>query len=82
MAKEPGPIEPAQCRAARALLEMNQKELAQAARVGSATIKRFEVDKQSPIRNNMAAIRKALEDAGVMFLDRTKTRGPGVCLKE
>ena len=61
---------------------MKQLELARAARVGTATIKRFEVDRQAPIPNNMAAIRKALEDAGVMFLDRTKTRGPGVCLKE
>ena len=28
------------------------------------------------------ALRRAFEDAGVLFLERTKTRGPGVCHKE
>jgi hypothetical protein len=34
------------------------------------------------IENNMAALRRALEDAGVEFIDRGKTKGPGVRLRE
>jgi hypothetical protein len=35
------------------------------------------------IKNNMAAApRRALEDAGVEFIERSKTKGPGVRLKE
>jgi hypothetical protein len=30
----------------------------------------------------MAALCRALEDAGVEFIERTKTKGPGVRLKE
>jgi hypothetical protein len=29
----------------------------------------------------MDATRKAFEEAGVIFTEPTKTRGPGVCLK-
>ena len=31
--------------------------------------------------NIMVAFRKALEEAGVIFTEPTKTRGPGECLK-
>ena len=34
-----------------------------------------------PPRLGGIALVRALEDAGVVFLDRTKTRGPGECLK-
>jgi hypothetical protein len=30
----------------------------------------------------MAAIRKVLEDAGITFIDRNKSGGPGVRLRE
>jgi hypothetical protein len=75
-------IDAAQCRAARALLNWNQLELAHAANIGTATLKRFEVGLRIPIPNNMAAIQKVLEEAGIKFIDRNKSGGPGVRLKE
>ena len=75
-------IEPAQCRAARALINMNQLELAHAANLGTATVKRFEVGLRTLIPNNMKAVIQALEEAGIEFIPRTKTKGPGVRLKE
>jgi transcriptional regulator with XRE-family HTH domain len=67
-------IDAAQCRAARALLGWNQLELARAANIGTATLKRFEVGLRTPIPNNLVAIRKVLENAGVKFIDRGKGR--------
>jgi transcriptional regulator with XRE-family HTH domain len=56
-----------QSRAGRGLLNWNQNELADAANIGRATIRRFEAGHRTPIPNNLAAIRQALEDAGVIF---------------
>jgi predicted RNase H-like nuclease (RuvC/YqgF family) len=55
---------------------------AEAAGLGHATLKRFERGVHMLIENNMAALRRALEDAGVEFIDRGKTKGPGVRLRE
>ena len=76
-------ISPAQSRAARALLNWSQPQLAEASRVSVSTIRDFETGKRSPIDNNLAAIRAALEAAGVVFLDAGDLRagGAGVRLK-
>jgi hypothetical protein len=37
----------------------------------------FETCRRLPIQNNLAAIRKALENAGVKFIDAGKGGGPG-----
>ena len=50
--------------------------------MGSATLKRFERGVHMLINNNMVALVRALEDAGIEFIPRTKTKGPGVRLKE
>lgn len=42
----------------------------------------FENCRRLPIQNNLAAIRKALENAGVKFIDAGKGGGPGLRLKE
>jgi transcriptional regulator with XRE-family HTH domain len=74
-------IEPSQCRAARGLLDWTQAELAAASDIGISTLRRFEQGQQNPIPNNLAAIRRALEKAGVRFINAGKGGGPGVRLR-
>jgi transcriptional regulator with XRE-family HTH domain len=58
---------PDDVRAARALLQWSQGDLAKEAAVGISTIAEFEKGSRTPIANNVAAIRRALEAAGVRF---------------
>jgi transcriptional regulator with XRE-family HTH domain len=57
-----------QCRGARAMLGWSQAELAEAASVSKTTIVDFERGTRIPHRNNLAAIRRALETAGIEFI--------------
>src|SRR6478735_777235 len=72
-------ISSAQMRAARALLRWSALDLAKASKVGVATIRRVEVvDGEIPVTlANEAALRQALEAAGVEF---TNGDQPGVRL--
>ncbi|MBS7536754.1 helix-turn-helix transcriptional regulator [Ancylobacter sonchi] len=74
-------ISPDQCRAARAILNMEQNALAAAASVSRGVIIDFEKGRRTPGTNNLAAIRAALETAGVIFIDQNGN-GPGVRLRE
>ncbi|WP_293802243.1 helix-turn-helix transcriptional regulator [uncultured Bosea sp.] len=58
-------ITPAQCRAARALLDWSQQDLAKAAHLGLSTIRDFEKGRRVPTHNNLQGIKLALEEAGV-----------------
>ena len=64
-------ISSAQMRAARALLRWSALDLASASKVGVATIRRAEVvDGEIPvIPANEAALRQALEAAGIVFIE-------------
>lgn len=75
------PLSPAQCRAARALVEMDQATLGEAARVSRNTIVAFEKNQRTPNPNNLMAICAALEAAGVVFIAENGN-GPGVALKK
>lgn len=57
-----------QSRAARALLEWSQVDLARAAGMSKSTVTDFESGKRTPIPNNMDAIRAAFEAAGIEFI--------------
>lgn len=63
-------IVPSQCRMARAALNWTVKDLAERARVGEATIARFERSTVHPIPATLAAVQRALEAAGVEFIER------------
>jgi len=71
----------AQIRAARALLRWSAEDLASAASVGIATVRRAEAEDGIPSTTiaNLIAIRHALEAAGVKFLSENGD-GPGVRL--
>ena len=74
-------IDPAQCRAARGLLKWTQQELADAADVGLTTVKDLESGERRTIARNQEAIRRALEQAGVEFIEENGG-GAGVRLRE
>src|SRR5512137_1516432 len=58
----------AQFRAARALVDWSQDELAARAGVGRATVGDFERGARKPMRQNLLAMRRTLEAAGILFL--------------
>ncbi|MGA7808668.1 helix-turn-helix domain-containing protein [Bradyrhizobium sp.] len=66
---------PDQSRAARGLLDWSQAELAARSNLSESTIRDFEKGRRIPSINNLAAIRRALEAAGVEFIDGDQ---PGV----
>jgi hypothetical protein len=76
-------ITSAQIRAARALLRWSAEDLARAAVLGVATVRRAELaEGETPMTaaNNLA-VRRALETAGVEFIDRNGG-GEGVRFKK
>lgn len=73
-------IAAAQCRAARALLEWTEVQLADAAGVELTVIGHFEARLHRPSREQQRKIRKALEDGGVVFIAENGG-GAGVRLK-
>lgn len=57
-----------QCRAARGLLGISQRELAEAASVSLSAVLDFETATRSPRPATLAALRRAFEEAGVVFI--------------
>ena len=62
-------ITPAVCRAARALLGWKQRQLALAADISINTVRNFEGEKGEPIPITVLAIERALEKAGIEFIE-------------
>ena len=78
-------ITASQIRAGRALVDWTGARLAEAAGLALQTIRRME-SQIGPGRSsaaNVEAVRRALEDAGVVFLDADESNGvgPGVRIK-
>lgn len=75
-------LEPAQIRAARALLGWRQEDLSKASGVGTATIQRIEKsDRQiAGYVSTLVRIQKAFQEAGVLFIDDDEMAGIGLRL--
>jgi transcriptional regulator with XRE-family HTH domain len=71
-------LSPAQCRAARALLNWSQEDLVRASGITKKTIADFERGATTPRANTLSQIQAALEAKGIGFINGD---GPGVRLK-
>ncbi|MBY5630429.1 helix-turn-helix transcriptional regulator [Rhizobium leguminosarum] len=74
-------LTPSQCRAARALLDWSQQQLADQSKIGNATIRNFESGKSAPQHATLDVLRRCFESAGIMFIDQNGN-GPGVRLRD
>ena len=81
--KKSKPLTSAQIRASRGLLRWSAEDLAREAALGLATIKRAEgaESETSMTTANDLAVRRAVEAAGVEFIDENGG-GPGVRLRK
>ena len=74
-------ITPGQCRAARALIGWSQQDLAAQAGVGIMTVHQLEKDGSQPRRATLEVVQRALESAGVEFIEENGG-GAGVRLRK
>jgi transcriptional regulator with XRE-family HTH domain len=70
-----------QIRAARALVGWSRDRLAAESKVPSVTIGEFETGKTDPRLTTVGKLQRALERAGVRFLDADDDGGPGLRFK-
>jgi len=61
-------MSPEQCRAARGWLGLSQDDLAKRANVSLSTVRDFEKGRHVPIAATLAAMRRAIEAAGVELI--------------
>jgi hypothetical protein len=73
-------ILPAQIRAGRAMLDWSQEQLATAAQIGVSTVRDFESQRRLTAFEGLPAMKRALENEGLMFLPGNDDAGPGVRL--
>jgi len=76
-------ITPAQCRAARALIQWSQQQLADEAKVGVVTVRQFELGGTTPRNSTLDVMQRALEAAGIVFVadGESSNEGEGVRMK-
>jgi hypothetical protein len=81
---QPPALTSAQLRAARALIRWSAEDLARESTLGIATIRRAELrDSATKLTAaNDLAVRRALEKAGVEFVDDSASGGVGVRLRK
>ena len=59
-----------------------QQELARRAGVGLSTVRDFEKGERTPIANNLAAIQRVIEEAGIRLLFREDGEPTGITADE
>jgi transcriptional regulator with XRE-family HTH domain len=70
-----------QVKMARAALGWGVRDLASKAGVAANTVSRYE-NGADALGDTLERIQRALENAGVIFIDQSEERGPGVQLKD
>ncbi|BAT20523.1 helix-turn-helix domain-containing protein [Asaia bogorensis] len=70
-----------QCRAARAMLGLSQRDLARMAEMAHRTVADFETNARTPHIRTLRAMRETLEACGAVFIPADAQFGPGVRLK-
>jgi transcriptional regulator with XRE-family HTH domain len=77
-------IFPVQISAARVLLGLSQLKLARLASVSIGTVKRIEAerDQLAGTMRTISKIQRALESAGIVFIEQNDSQGPGVRLRD
>jgi transcriptional regulator with XRE-family HTH domain len=75
-------LTPLQLRAARVLTRWSRAQLAKASKTSADTITDFETRGSNPKLLTVMAWRRALEKAGVIFIEPDEQLGPGVRLRE
>lgn len=73
-------ITPAQVRAARAMLELSQEQLAKLSEIGINSVRDIESQRRPAEAGTLRAIQRALNNAGVVFVAGDEHAGPGVRL--
>lgn len=78
---QPSMLTPAQLRAARALVGWSRETLAEKSGTAAQTVQGFEALGTDPKLSTLNKWYRALEGAGVEFIDDDAERGPGVRLR-
>lgn len=73
---------PQHSRAARSWLGWSQSELATRAKVSLSTVRDYETEKRKPIPNNVEAIRRAIEGAGIEFVYDRAGEPAGILVRD
>jgi transcriptional regulator with XRE-family HTH domain len=74
-------ISPAQCRGARGLLGWSQSDLSEASKTATKTIADFERGARAPYLRTLEDVRRALEKAGIEFIEENGG-GAGIRLRK
>jgi transcriptional regulator with XRE-family HTH domain len=80
--KNPAMLLPRQLRAARILAGLSRPQLAKRAGGSASAIEHFERGLTDPKQMTIERWRRALERAGVIFIEQDGQHGPGVRLRE
>src|SRR5436309_290869 len=73
-------LSPEQSRAARAWLDWSQDDLAKRSSVSLSTVRDFEKGRRTPIANNLQAMQRALEAAGIRLVFDDNKNAVGVAV--
>ncbi|WP_336492166.1 helix-turn-helix domain-containing protein [Methylobacterium nigriterrae] len=71
-------IQPSQCRAARALLNLSQAQVAKGVEMSVVTLSKLEAGRTRTQRSTLAALRLFFEKQGVEFIQAADGKGEGV----